>query len=533
MFRSALYFVLILSLIQQTQAQIGINTTTPNGAFEVNSSTNGIVIPKVALTSRSTASPIVNPQGGSLVDGTLVFNTATAGSGNTAVSPGFYYWLTNTWVALTADTGKNWSTTGNSGTVATTNFIGTADAIDLVTKTNNAERIRVTSGGQVSINNASPGSTDLFTVTGSTTYPFAINAYTTANGSGLYGAVSGGTTTFGGVQGDYKGTAKLGSGINGYTSTTTAGTDFLGANVCALYGELATGSLSRCFGTMGVTGDNLNTRTGGVIGTDYIKSGALGYYANNGNDYSLYGFGTAVNTGSTTGKTVRSLDTSIGMGIYGGVIGGWIKGNEYGSVFTGDRFSSYHLGKVITSEQYVMVSGTDQKTVSYATSSLSPDVSLKGKSQLVQGKATVVFPKEFTDLLDPTQEVVVTCTPMGETNGVFLQQVNTEGFSVAENKQGTAGVVFHWMAVGTRKMSAPVSTEVLAPDFEDNLQAVMHDENTDGGKAVWVENGKVFFGEKAPLNPVKVETAKKNSKRAIQQNSLKAAAASTSKAQKP
>jgi hypothetical protein len=284
---------------------------------------------------------------------------------------------------------------------------------------------------------------------------------------------------------------------------------------------------------MGAVGDNGSTRTGGVIGTDYIKSGALGYYANNGNDYSIYGFGTAVNTGSTTGKTVRSLDTSIGMGIYGGVIGGWIKGNEYGSVFTGDRFSSYHLGKVITNEQYLMVSGTDQKTVSYATSSLSPDVSLKGKGQLVQGKAMVVFPKAFTDLLDPTQEVVVTCTPMGETNGVFLQQVNTEGFSVAENKQGTSAAAFHWVAVGTRKMAAAVSAEVLQPDFEDNLQAVMHDENTDGGKAVWVENGEVFFGEKAPLNPVKVENAKKNSKKAIQQKSLQAAAASPTKAQKP
>jgi len=270
-----------------------------------------------------------------------------------------------------------------------------------------------------------------------------------------------------------------------------------------------------------------------VLGTNYYKSGALGYYSNSGNDYSIYGFGSGATAGSATGKATRSLDTGIGLGVYGGVMGGWIKGNEYGSVFTGDRFSSYHLGKVITNEQYLMVSGTDQKTVSYATSSLSPDVSLKGKGQLVQGKATVVFPKAFTDLLDPTQEVVVTCTPMGETNGVFLRQVNTEGFSVAENKQGTSAAAFYWVAVGTRKMAAAVSAEVLQPDFEDNLLAVMHDENTDGGKAIWVENGEVFFGEKAPVNPIKLENYKKNSKRLMQEKSLKAAAETNTKAQKP
>jgi hypothetical protein len=40
-----------------------------------------------------------------------------------------------------------WSYTGNTGTNATTNFLGTTDAQDLVVKTNNAERFRVKSGG--------------------------------------------------------------------------------------------------------------------------------------------------------------------------------------------------------------------------------------------------------------------------------------------------------------------------------------------------------------------------------------------------
>lgn len=43
--------------------------------------------------------------------------------------------------------GDDWSLTGNTGTVAGTNFIGTKDAVDWVIKTNDIERARVTSLG--------------------------------------------------------------------------------------------------------------------------------------------------------------------------------------------------------------------------------------------------------------------------------------------------------------------------------------------------------------------------------------------------
>ena len=49
-----------------------------------------------------------------------------------------------------------WLKTGNSGTTAGTNFIGTIDAKDFVTKTNNTERMRITSAGNVGIGLANP-----------------------------------------------------------------------------------------------------------------------------------------------------------------------------------------------------------------------------------------------------------------------------------------------------------------------------------------------------------------------------------------
>jgi hypothetical protein len=44
-----------------------------------------------------------------------------------------------------------WSLTGNTGTSSTTNFIGTTDAQDWVVKSNNTERLRVTSSGNIGI----------------------------------------------------------------------------------------------------------------------------------------------------------------------------------------------------------------------------------------------------------------------------------------------------------------------------------------------------------------------------------------------
>lgn len=59
------------------------------------------------------------------------------------------------WSKLLTST-SGWQTTGNSGTNASTNFIGTTDGIDFAIRTSNAERMRITAGGNVGIGIAIP-----------------------------------------------------------------------------------------------------------------------------------------------------------------------------------------------------------------------------------------------------------------------------------------------------------------------------------------------------------------------------------------
>ncbi|MDC7999670.1 hypothetical protein POV26_01330 [Aequorivita todarodis] len=79
-----------------TYAQVGINTTTPDGILDVNGTNQGIVLPRIALTSKIVQAPVQNPQGGAIVPGTVVYNTATT-SGINAVFPGIYVWTGTEW----------------------------------------------------------------------------------------------------------------------------------------------------------------------------------------------------------------------------------------------------------------------------------------------------------------------------------------------------------------------------------------------------------------------------------------------------
>jgi hypothetical protein len=136
--------------IATSHAQVGVGTTTPQAAFDVTSTTQGMLIPRVALTSRTVQAPVVNPQGGNVVTSTLIYNTATAGTAPNNVIPGFYYWNGTQWIAIagsaTPPASDAWLVTGNAGTSAATHFVGTTDDVDLVFRTNGNKKFTMASG---------------------------------------------------------------------------------------------------------------------------------------------------------------------------------------------------------------------------------------------------------------------------------------------------------------------------------------------------------------------------------------------------
>jgi hypothetical protein len=148
--------LLFLGSISLLNAQnVGIGTATPNASakLEITDANRGVLIPRVALTATNAAAPVTAP-----ATSLLVYNTSTAGTSPNNVTPGYYYWDGTKWVRLLSGESSDWKLTGNAGTVATTNFIGTTDAIDFVTRTSNTERMRVTAAGNVGIGTAAPSS---------------------------------------------------------------------------------------------------------------------------------------------------------------------------------------------------------------------------------------------------------------------------------------------------------------------------------------------------------------------------------------
>lgn len=134
--------LLFLVSYYSVNAQVGIGTTTPNGALEVTSSTDGMLIPRISLTATNVAT-IATP-----TISELVYNTNTT-VGVNGVSPGFYYWDGTNWIRLLNNQASGWNINGNSDTVMGTNFLGTTNAQGVDIRTNNTNRFRIPNANQV------------------------------------------------------------------------------------------------------------------------------------------------------------------------------------------------------------------------------------------------------------------------------------------------------------------------------------------------------------------------------------------------
>lgn len=91
--------------VYNTSGKVGIGTSSPSASaiLDLTSSSQGLLPPRVALTSKTgTSSPVASPQ-----TGLIVYNTASAGTGGDAVTPGYYYFNGTIWTRMDPE---GWST---------------------------------------------------------------------------------------------------------------------------------------------------------------------------------------------------------------------------------------------------------------------------------------------------------------------------------------------------------------------------------------------------------------------------------------
>jgi len=132
----SILFLFFTSLISgQTVQKIGTNSMTidPNAVLELESTTKGLLLPRVPLTSTSSILPMT----GTIKAGMTIYNTATAGD----VTPGFYYWNSAEWIRIAGTssptfTGTPVAPTASLGTnttqLATTAFVAAAAGASVV-----------------------------------------------------------------------------------------------------------------------------------------------------------------------------------------------------------------------------------------------------------------------------------------------------------------------------------------------------------------------------------------------------------------
>jgi len=85
--------LLLMTTLGYSQTGIGTTEPDPDAQLEISATNKGVLIPRIELSGTDSEAPL-----SSHVAGMIVYNTITAGSGSTAVVPGFYYNDGTKWV---------------------------------------------------------------------------------------------------------------------------------------------------------------------------------------------------------------------------------------------------------------------------------------------------------------------------------------------------------------------------------------------------------------------------------------------------
>ncbi len=452
---------------------IGIGTGAPNNSaqLEMADTDRGILINRVALTATNSASPVSSP-----APGLLVYNTANSSSGSTEVLPGFYYWDGSRWIAMGGTGGRDWSLEGNAGTNPGTNFLGTTDATDFVIRTNDSERMRVLSAGNVGFG-AAPYTNAAVRV-GDWGQTFGLISETSSSGgAALYGSDTGtGLGIFG--------TSSNNHGIYGTTAFT--GSAFLIGGIIGwgTGANMANGVLA-VSDQQPTSTSNMGIRAVSGSTTSISSTQVLNVGVNtNATDLAVYALTEGPITSNSSIEAARyqtnytgiaidpdsrdpraqlagynsSAITPLGSGTmyYGGYFysGGSNSNSSY--AYAGARFNGTNYKIIGNGTVSTIVEGaasSDSPKVMFAPE--APEVLLEdyGTGQLVNGTATISIDPIFTKniVVNSNHPLKVFIQLEGDCNGVYVTNKTANGFTVKELQNGNSNVAFSWHIVANRK----------------------------------------------------------------------------------
>lgn len=403
-----IYSALIVILFSMTakSQNVAINTTgaTPNATTILDLNTGntftspngkGLLIPNVSLTSTTDITTVSGP-----VNSLLVYNTNAGIAGVGANGVGYYYYSTGAvkWINLIDNyaPGSPWLLNGNALTAPPADFLGTTDAQDLVFKTNNAERMRILSGGNVGINFTTPN--------------FILDVEGSSNSRIVY-----------------------------FVNSNSAGYSLRGQNTAAV-GASGTG-----YGIIGstfqdaacVAGFCYNTGNGGIgIAGANFALGNYNYFAGSGGAF----------TGNTYGLSANNTVCANGTGAM-------FTQNGCGNQMAFNYYNAGTLYKCLSgsvASNSCSVPDLEGK-MRVMHSAETPEFYFQdyGESVLVNGKCHIdidpILAKNVT--VNEKHPLRVYVQLEGDCNGVYVTNKTATGFDVVELKSGQSNTKFQWTVI--------------------------------------------------------------------------------------
>ena len=344
------------------------------------------------------------------------------------------------WVDASIISGNNWSLTGNAGTNAATNFVGTTDNTALSFRTNNIQRLQIDTNGTLQ----SPSSNIKWGSDAGINLTSGSDNILLGDGAGRSltersNIIAIGTNAFRNLQNNWNSQIAIGTGAA--QNTTTGGNNLaIGAN--ALFSN-TTGGVNLAIGTASLS-DNINGSGNTAIGLGTISENVSGSrntavgdqagFRNTGIGNTLLGYFASIFTTTGNYNTVigneagRNGDMGSNNTLLGAFSGQVIEG-------TGNLFLGYQSGATLTNVSNTLIVENSNSTSPLIYGEFDNNV-LRANGTLQVGNPTgtgYAFP-----VTDGTANQIMQTDGSGNVNWVDASTVGSEDADFLEVGTGTA-----------------------------------------------------------------------------------------------